>query len=175
MSRIVFKKITLHILGRFVFIYSLSSDPSEQSLEPSLTQLFGIHGPKHSGSSSSTHLQIPDLHWNWSSPHSTIELKVYTLDYLIGDMFIYLPLVILVGVKNVVMSKGAVGIQYLYGLHFLNFSIFFMARIVSQSHNLFWFHKIRKSLNRITQPQPTSEDHNNARSKQIFGAKIQKV
>ena len=42
--------------------------------------------------------------------------------------------------------------------------------LISQNHN-----KIRKSLNRITQPQPTSEDHNNARSKQIFGAKIQKV
>ena len=75
--------------------------------------------------------------------------------------------------------KGAVGIQYLYGLHFLNFGTFFHSSnsdpislliLISQNHN-----KIRKSLNRIMQPQPTYEDHNNARSKQIFGAKIQKV
>ena len=38
---------------------------------------------------------------------------------------------------NIQSIKGAVGIQYSYGLHFLNFGAFFIARIVSQSHYLF--------------------------------------
>ena len=49
--------------------------------------------------------------------------------------------------QNIVKThKGAVGIQYSYGLHFLNFGALFIARIVSQSHYLFWFHKIITKL-----------------------------
>ena len=39
--------------------------------------------------------------------------------------------------KILLCTKGAVGIQYSYGLHFLNFGAFFIDRIVSQSHYLF--------------------------------------
>ena len=44
------------------------------------------------------------------------------------------------------VAKGAIGIQFSSGLHFLNFGAFFIARIVSQSHYLFWFHKIITKL-----------------------------